>query len=83
MNSSPPLLDSFMNPSKPNTDVEATATYGTPPLVDLVSILGAEFSCANPTRMRDPLYTFEFAALSTTVKRTALMMPGKTGTPAS
>ncbi|KAI7498634.1 hypothetical protein KC357_g116 [Hortaea werneckii] len=72
-----------MKPSRPTAAVMATPTYGTPLAVVQVRNLGAEPSCAKPTRIRDPEYTFELAADSTTQSRMALIRPGRTLTPAN
>ena len=77
-----PSFDSFKKPRSPKTAVQDTAMYGTPFDVTRPRIRGADPSCARPTRIRAPEYTFEFAADSTTVNNTALMMDGKVLTPA-
>jgi hypothetical protein len=74
--------DTFSRPSNPNTEVKATAAYGTPLLDVPLKSFGAKPSFARPTRTREPENTHEFAALKTTVNKTPLMMSGRTGTPA-
>nr|CAA63227.1 unnamed protein product [Saccharomyces cerevisiae] len=65
----------------PNTDVDRTEKYGTPPLVTLDKNLGAKLFLDRLYSTLEPMYTLELPAERMVISTTALNISGRTFVP--